>query len=294
MHIKSNIELNVIHFAILAICPLMLVVTGSLQALFFLAMVAVGLILSLIICSLLNKYLSSTIKIFLTAMISTFIVTIVNFLLGDKQILGVHAGNINFFVVLSTIILSIDTFYVNTKASSSHYLRKILNSVLSFAALLFIYVIVVEMLGYGKFFGIKLGNFGGIEFFRGITFSLLWLGMICAFAELIYRAINSKLKDKKLTYQKFLKQIRNEKAFQYDQLRREKLLTNEVEVNSIGGEKAEEESEKSNDNIVDVEQVKEEPKTEENEPERKKNKHFKVSKETKVEKVYDDEHRGDK
>lgn len=294
MHIKSNIELNVIHFAVLAICPLILVVTGSMQALFFLVMVAIGLVLSLLVCTLLNKYLSVPIKIFLTALISTLLVTAVNFLLGDKQVLGVGASNINFYVVLSTIILSSDTYYVHTKASTTHYIKKILVAIISFSLLLMIYTMVVEILGYGTFFGMKIKNFAGIEFFRGITFSLLWLGLICALAELIFRTINTKLKNRTLTYQKFLKQIRNERAFQYDQLRREKLLTNPIEVNSIGGEKADEESEKSNDNIVDVEEKPEEPQEEPKSTERKKRKHFKASKETKVEKVYDDEHREDK
>ena len=294
MHIKSNIELNVVHFAVLAICPLLLVATNAVQAMLYILLTAISFFLAVFLCYIFNKYLSVPVKIFITALLASFVVTIANFILEKSNSALVQAGSVNFYAALSTVILSIDTFYVNTKASSKHYLAKLLNSIVSFAVLLMAYVILTEILGYGTFFGKSIKNFGGIEFFRSITFGLLWLGLICAFAELVYRYINAKQKERKLTYQKFLKQIRNEKAFQYDKLRREKLLTNPIEVNSIGGEKAEEENEKSNDNIIDVEDKKEETEEEPKTAIRKKNRRFKASHETKVEKVFDRQHREDK
>ncbi len=294
MHIKSNIELNIVHLAVLAICPLMFVMTNATEALFFVSATAVCFLISVFVCFVFNKYLSKSIKIFITAILSTFLITIFNLLLDKFNILNLKASNLNFYAVLSTIVLSVDVFYIDTKARHKKYFANIMSAIFNFAVLTLVFIVVKEFLSKGTLFNQSLFAFKGVEFFGGVTFNLLWLGLLCALAQMVYRAIKKKTNDKKMAYQKFVKKIRNEKVFQYDKLRREKVLVNTIEVNTIGGEMAEDISEKSEENEI-VEQKPSEEETNVTEPQkpekRKKNKHFKASKETKIEKVYDDERR---
>lgn len=294
MHIKSNIELNIVHLAVLAVCPLMFITANSTQALFYVVATAVCFLVSVFVCSVFNKYLSQSIKIFITAILSTFLITIFNLLLDKVNILNLKASDSNFYAVLSTIVLCVDIYYIDTKARHKKYFSNIMSAIFTFAMITMVFIVVKEFLSLGTLFEKQLFKFNGYEFFGGVTFNLLWLGLLCALSQLVYRAIKKKTNERKMTYQKFVKKIRNEKVFQYDKLRREKLLTNKIEVNSIGGEVAEDISEKSEENeIVEQKPAEEEMDvTEPSKPEkRKKNKHFKASKETKIEKVYDDERR---
>ena len=86
MHIKSNIEHNVIDVVILAICPLVLIMDNASSALYYICATAFCFIISAIICLMLNKFLSKTMKVFITAVLSTFLITIFNYLIQDKSI----------------------------------------------------------------------------------------------------------------------------------------------------------------------------------------------------------------
>ena len=129
MHIKSNIELNIVHLAVLAICPLMFVMTNATEALFFVSATAVCFLISVFVCFVFNKYLSKSIKIFITAILSTFLITIFNLLLDKFNILNLKASNLNFYAVLSTIVLSVDVFYIDTKARHKKYFANIMSAI---------------------------------------------------------------------------------------------------------------------------------------------------------------------
>ena len=78
MHIRTNLEANVIHFVTLAICPLLVITLTLENSLFFIVTTAISILISAFVCSVFNKYLSKTMKIFITTILSTFIVTICN------------------------------------------------------------------------------------------------------------------------------------------------------------------------------------------------------------------------
>ena len=74
MHIKTNIEHNMVQIIVLAICPLILVVNTMTQGLFFIVSTILCFVLSSFLCGLLNKYFSRNVKIFVTAVLSSFII----------------------------------------------------------------------------------------------------------------------------------------------------------------------------------------------------------------------------
>ena len=294
MHIRTNIELNMVHLAVLAVCPLMVVTLTAKTALLLIFATFICFIISAMLCYALNKYLSRNIKIFITAILSTFIITLINLILERTPILGFAASDINFFAVLSTVVLSVDIFYIDTKAVVNNYLLRVLISVLSFALILFVYSMIKEALAYGTLFESKISSFDGVEFCESITFGLILLGLIAIVAEIIYRAINTFAGDRKIAYQKFVKMVREEKEFQYDTLRRNKLLASDVQTNRVDDEAMDRIIDKTNDNEVGVlddskVEEKEEEVEETNVKKRKtkKNKRLKFSKEAKVEKLFD-------
>lgn len=293
MHIKTNIELNLVHFVILAICPIMFAFVNAVDAAVILALTIVSVLISALICSIFNKLITRNVKIFVAALISSVVVTVANYFLGEQSILGLTSNNNYVFAVFATIILCIDLFYVDTKALVESFFVRVCITLFVFAVSLVLFATIREFLAFGTVFKYSFFKFDGIEFFGGVTFSLILLAFICVGIEGVYRMISKKVADKKIAYEKFVKVVRNEKAFQYDTLRREKLLTSAVEIKYLGGEEAEVIQEKLNTNEA-IEEVSENKETaeEEEKPAKKKNKKLKVSKEAKVEKVYDKNKKG--
>ena len=299
MHIKSNIEHNVIDVVILAICPLILVMNTVDSALYYIAATALCFILSAIVCLALNKYLSKIMKVFITAVLSTFLITIFNYLIAEYGLLGLTSSDKNYYAVLSTIVMSIDIYYIDNKAAVNHYFARVLNSIFVFAVITLVYVVVKEFLSFGTIFSHKLFKFAGFEFFRTITFSFIWMAFLCAGSEALFRSINKYLQNKQMAYAKLLKQVKNERVFQYDSLRRQKLLTSEVEIKYIDDEEFEAIRDKDNKNESLAELVEdngdESEEVDGHTTEIKKSKSkLKVSKETKVQQIFDRNKKGGK
>ena len=289
MHIKSNIEHNVIDVVILAICPLMLVMTNAMSALYYIVATAFCFIISAIFCLIFNKFLSKTMKVFITAVLSTFLITIFNFLVSKYNILGLSASDDNYYAVLSTVVMSIDIYYIDIKAAVNNYFARVLNSIFVFAIISLIFIIVKEFLSIGTVFGWKPFAYSGYEFFNTVTFNFIWMALLCAISEIVFRAIIKKVQDRSMAYAKLLKQIRNEKIFQYDSLRRQKLLTSDVDIKYVDDVELEAIQEKENDTKSLADLV-EEPEEEEDKPKttiKKKKSKLRVSKEAKVQHVFD-------
>lgn len=120
----------------------------------------------------------------------------------------------------------------------------------------FVYAAIKEFLAFGSVYGKQLFAFSGVEFCRLMIFNLLLLATLCAGFDHVVRTIDKNRETKNMVYQKYVKIIRSEKAFQYDILRREKLLTNEIEVNKINKVDAEKIAQKESENEA-IESVKE-------------------------------------
>lgn len=289
MHIRTNLEANVIHFATLAICPLLAITLTLENSLFFILATAVSLLISAFVCSVFNKYLSKNMKIFVTAILSTFIVTICNFYLStidNSPLLGSVSEYESYYAILSTIILSIDIFYIDTKALVNHYFLRVLKSIFMFATILAIFATLKEFLSTGNVLGKQIFKFAGYEFFETITFDFIFLGLLCVFAQMLYSVYEEKVSNKRISYEKLVKKIRNEKLFQYDSLRRKGLLDADVTTNDVTEEEVDEIKEKQNENTQILEEdIIDEPETEEESPKKKKkkkkNRKLKVSKEAK-------------
>lgn len=288
MHIRTNIETNVVHLAVLAMCPLLLFINTIVDALVFLVITTVCFLVSTMICSLLNQYLSKPIKIFVTAMISTVLVTILNFVLSKLNAYGLASNNAYYFAVLSCAILCIEIYYINTKALVGNILIKIFLTVSAFASIIMIYSIPREIFGNGSFLTFKISGFEKIDFFSTMAFDLIWLGILCAVAELVYGVFVKWYNNRKISYQKLIKMVRNEREFQYDKLRRKKLLASSFEMNHVDSDTIKNITDRSNENLTPIEQSEDET-TEEVEEvsSKRKNRKLKFSKETKEEKVYD-------
>ena len=304
MHLKTNIEMSFVHIAVLALCPLMFVMAHSNYAIYFIVATCICYLISALVCLVFNKFFSRSVKVFVTAILSVFIVTLLDFVIEKYELFGlhVHVHEEGFLSVIATTILSIDIIYINTKAVAKNYLYKVLRAMFVFALMGFVYSVFKEFLAYGTVFEKQLFGFSGHAFCRTQVFNLLWMGIIAFVAEVIHKAIASKVTKKQIEYQKILKKIRNEKVFQYDNLRRQRLLANQIETNKIDGEKVEEINEKESANeVVDMNEITDKPpeemkegekpaeevkEVEPEEPETKKGKKKKNAKGAKVEKVF--------
>ena len=299
MHIKSNIEHNVIDVVILAICPLILVMQDAKSAVYYIAATAFCFIVSAIVCLALNKYLSRIMKVFITAVLSTFLITIFNYFIGEYDILWLTSSDKNYYAVLSAVVMSIDIYYIDNKAAVNHYFTRVMNSIFVFAIVTMLYIIVKEFLSFGTIFEFKPFKFEGFEFFKTITFSFIWMALLCAASSAAYRAINKYMQDKQMAYAKLLKQVKNERVFQYDSLRRQKLLTSEVEIKYIDDEEFETIRDKDNKNesladLVSDEESDEAETSEHTTGIKKAKSKLKVSKETKVQQIFDRNKKGGK
>lgn len=253
MHIKTNIEHSSVQIIVLAMCPLLLVVSNVNDAVLFVCGTVLCLIVSQLILALLNKYLSNNVKTMLTAIISTMIVTIAMIFIKDYTD-KVVPENL-YFVIFSTTIISAEFIYFRNRAVTKHYFLNIIKILFIFALMTFIYAGVKEFLAYGSLCEKQLFSFNGVEFCRLIIFDLLLLASLCAGFDYVIRVIEKNKEIKNMVYQKYVKIIRSEKAFQYDILRREKLLTNEIEVNKINKVDAEKIAQKQSENEA-IESVK--------------------------------------
>lgn len=305
MHLKTNIEMSFVHIAILALCPLMFMMEHLDYAIYFILATCVCYFISAIVCLMFNKFFSRSVKVFVTAILSVFIVTLFDFVIESNSLFGltmaVHEQGA--FAVISTTILSIDITYINTKAVAKNYLWKILRAMIVFAVMGLVYSTVKEFLAFGTIYKSQIfESFPGHAFCRTMAFNWLWMGIIAFVAEVINRAISKRITEKEIAYQKLLKKIRNEKVFQYDTLRRQKTLISQVETNKIDGEKVEEITEKESANeAVDMSEITEDAEETEKPEEtsadkkaKKKRKKLKVSKQAKVEQVFDRQSKEDK
>ena len=292
MHIKSNIEHNVIDVVILAICPLILIMDNATSALYYICATAFCFVISAIIFLMLNKFLSKTMKVFITAVLSTFLITIFNYLIQEYSILRLSASDQNYYAILSTIVMSIDIYYIDIKAAVNNYFVRVLNSILIYAIISLIFVVVKEFLSFGTVFNWKPFAYSGYAFFETVTFSFIWLALLCAVSEIVFRKISKYLEQKNMAYAKLLKQVKNERVFQYDSLRRQKLLASEVEIKYVDNEEFEEIVDKDNKN-ESLAELDESNKEEDSQADKtstiKKKSRLKVSKETKVQQVFDKE-----
>ncbi len=244
MHVRTNIEHNIIQVVVLSLCPLMLVMENIHQAIYFVVTTLACYWVSAFVCFVFKRYLSRNLKIFITALLSTFIVTIVTKYLGNNSFFKLQSEESCYFAVLSATCLCIDIYFIEKNVVVKKYLPKVLTDSLLFALIAFIYVFVIELFGFGTAFGAKT-LIGANSFFASITFKLIWLGVVAIFSDAIYRVCLRRAEQKTLAYQKYVKKIRDEKEFQYEELRRNKLLTSEIEIKKYGGEKpADEEGEK--------------------------------------------------
>lgn len=292
MHVKTNIEHNIVQVIVLAICPLLIVMQNIHQALFFVLTTIACYLISALVCYVFNKFLSRNLKIFVTALLSTFIITLINQYLKTNSFWKLSSNDQCFFSVLSTIALCIDIYFIETKAVVKRILPKMLADSLLFAAIAFVYVFVIEFLGFGTIFGKSISKFAGNAFFSSITFKLIWLGIVAVIADALYRVYMKHITKKRLTYQKYVKKIRDEKEFQYDDLRRRKLLTSEVEIKKLTGEKLDEVAEKLAENTIEKEKESKEDLEEESKDEKPK-KRRKLKLKNKVKKTHKKEFEGD-
>lgn len=298
MHIKSNIEHIVIDVIIVAICPLVLIMNDAKTALYYVAATAICLLVSAVLCLMLNKYLSKIMKVFITTVLSSFLITVFNYVIKEYGFLGLEATDKNYYSILSTIVLSIDIYYIEIKAAVNHYFARVLNSIFVFALITMIYIVIKEFLSVGTIFEWKPFKYSGFEFFNTYTFSFILLAMLAAFSSMTFRAINKRLQEKSMAYAKLLKQIKNERIFQYDSLRRQKLLTSEVEIKYVDGDEYEEIKDKDNKNesladLVSDEEGEEKERHTEGTIKKRKSK-LKVSKEAKVQHMFERSTKGGK
>ena len=254
MHIKTNIEHSSVQIIVLAMCPLLMVVSTINQAIFYMSGTILCLLVSQIFITIFNRFLSNNVKSMLTALISALIVTASMILV--KEYTNKVMPETSYFIVFSTVILNAEFIYFRNKAVMKHYFFSILKIVFIYALLGFVYSAIKEFTAFGTLFDHRLLNFTGFKFCGTMIFNLVLLALLCAVFDYVVRIIDKVHETKSMVYQKYVKIIRDEKAFQYDRLRREKLLANEIEINRLSRSDAEKLKQKSAENEV-IESVQE-------------------------------------
>ena len=209
MHIKTNIEHSSVQIIVLAICPLLLVVSSVNDAVFYVAGTVICLLISQIFLLMFNKYLSNNVKAMLTAIISSLLVIVASILV--KQYTDKVLPETAFFVIFSTTVLSAEFIYFRNKALIKHYFFNILKILFIFALLMFVYSVIKEFLAFGSIYGKQLFKYAGNSFCKTMIFNLLLLGLLCALFDYVVRTIDKKYETKNMVYQKYVKIIRDEK-----------------------------------------------------------------------------------
>ena len=139
MRVKSNSQQTVVQVVILAICPLLMVIDNLNQALFYILATCICFAVSAVVCKMFNKLFSKNMKVFVTAILSTFILTIVNYMLGKHTILGIETPTASYYAVLSTICLCLDAYFLDKKSERKLYFFKVIYDCVYFAVILMIF-----------------------------------------------------------------------------------------------------------------------------------------------------------
>ena len=231
MHIKTNIEHSPVQIIVLAICPLLFAMSTVNEAVFFLCGTIICLIISQLFLMIFNRYLTNDIKALLTAIISAMLIAVAS--MAVKEYTDKVLPDNSYLIIFSTTILNAEFIYFSSKALKRHYFLNILKNLIIFSAIMLVYSVFKEFLSFGKVCDKQLFKFDGFSFCQTIIFDLFWIAGLCALFDYTVRYIDKKRETKNMIYQKYVRIIRNEKAFQYDKLRREKLLANQIEVNRI-------------------------------------------------------------
>lgn len=304
MRIKSKNEINFVHIATLAVCPFMSLLVSFGSGMMLMGLSILSFLLSTFVCLLFFKKSNKNVRIFISAFVSALVVVAYEFFVNQNIFEAL--GSAAYFSILSAVVLSIDNSSYDSEASTTSFFIKIVRLVSVYCLISVIYFLLKELLCFGTIAGYKLlENFEGYEFFKYITFDLMLLALLCAATNRIVLILVEIYNDKKLLYNKYKMKVRSEKQFLYDNLRRKKILTSEIEVNHINDAKFNDEEKDDEENSSPVNedinkedgenQPQKEPveddKKEDNKLKDKKKKrkksHLKVSKEAKVEKVFD-------
>ena len=231
MHIKTNIEHSPVQIIVLAICPLLFAMSTVNEAMFYLCGTIICLIISQLFLLIFNRYLSNDVKALLTAIISAMLVAVAS--IAVKENTDKVLPDNSYLIIFSTTILNAEFIYFNSKALKRHYFLNILKNLIIFSAIMLVYSVFKEFFAFGTVYDKQLFKFDGYNFCSTIIFDLLLIAGLCALFDYTVRYIDKKRETKNMIYQKYVRIIRNEKAFQYDKLRREKLLANQIEINRI-------------------------------------------------------------
>lgn len=255
MHLKTNIEHSPVQLITLAMCPFLLMISSINDAIFMVSGTILCMFVSQVFIIIFNRYLNNDVKSLLTALISALIVTVLTIVI--KEYTDKIVPNGAYVIVFSTTILNAEFIYFNNKAMTRHYFFNLLKVLIIFALMMLVYSVVKEFMAFGSIYGKQLFKFSGFEFCETIIFDLIWLATLCTISDFCVRYIDKKSELKNMVYQKYVRIIRTEKAFQYDKLRREKLLGNEIEVNRINKVDSEKikQKEAENESIESVSEV---------------------------------------
>ncbi len=279
MRIKSKFELNFVHIAVLAICPLLMMASSLEVGATVMLLTVLSFLFSMLVCLAIAKSSSKNTKVFIAAFVSSLVVAAFELLVKNGTFASIGAAS--YYSILSTIVLSIDIFYIDTKAKSKNYVVKALRLVFVYALILMFFVSLKELLAFGTIGGFRpFLKYFGYEFFQTIIFDFLLLGLLCALANRVAMTFADWAYQRNMVYSKYKAKVRNEKLFLYEQYRRKKVLTSEVVINKVGGEENEEED----DDDEPLKKKKVRKSVIKNKP-RRKNK-LRVSKEAKVEKLF--------
>ena len=161
MHIKTNIEHSSVQIIVLAICPLLMVVSTINQAIFYMSGTILCLLVSQIFITIFNRFLNNNVKTMLTALISALIVTASMILV--KEYTNNVMPETSYFIIFSTVILNAEFVYFRNKAVMKHYFFSILKIIFIYALLGFVYVTIKEFTSFGTLFDYRLLNFDGFE-----------------------------------------------------------------------------------------------------------------------------------
>ena len=209
---QSRFTINPLYVVAVTMCCIVQYIDTLQQGLLFaLITVAIALI-TINLISMVEKIADKNLRVFLIAMLSAAIIIVLEYVfeLIGWEILTANVGNIK-WILLAVVSLSIVPTYFETRLTTKHYFVNMFFSVFSFLILTIIYSAIIEILGDGTIFGVKLFNgFAGFVFAKELFFKMFLVAILIIVSNLVYQKSEDDRMRKDLLVEKYkilIKQI---------------------------------------------------------------------------------------
>ena len=189
---EKNSPINSVYLIALACCSLISLVQSLKTALIFAIVIVATYLVSLSIVSMIEKITDNHVRFIIYSLISVSIITILKLVCSYVNIQSVVlAGEHIEFAILPCMILAIYPIYFEDTFTGSKYFVSIIVQAGVTVLTLCLFGAIVEMLGFGKIWGVSIG-FDGLDFFTKPYGAFFIIATLCVIFNMFRRAYLKK------------------------------------------------------------------------------------------------------